>query len=70
MPDLNDQYCIVIKRYGALGIEEEAGRLNLHMVDRDAIEQWLDVTLSTLGPGDRAQITLTRGQQLKDAPPR
>ena len=68
MTDLNDQYCIVIKRFGALGIEEEAGRLNLHMVDQEALRVWLDVTLHTLGPGDRAEITLTRGQQHKDVP--
>jgi hypothetical protein len=61
---INDQYCLEIKRWGALGIEEEAGRLRLHVVDRNAIETWLRVTMETLGPGDRAELIITRGQQM------
>ena len=61
-----DEYCIIVKRWGALGLEEEAGRLNLHQVSRDEVAKWLDVTMQTLGVGDRAEITLTHGDQ----PPR
>lgn len=66
MDNLEGIYCIKIERYGALGLKEEAGNLNLHAVRRDDVETWLDLTLRTLGPGDRAEITLTHGVQ----PPR
>lgn len=62
--EVNDQYCLMIKRWGCFGIEEEAGRLNLHVVPRDEVEQWLALTLKTLGPGDRAELTITRGLQV------
>lgn len=64
MPDIEDQYCIRIKCYGALGIEEKEGRVNIHMVEHREVKKWLDRTMDTLGPGDRAEITLTRGQQV------
>jgi hypothetical protein len=63
MPEIEDQYCIVVKRFGALGIEEREGRLHVHMAAKDDVAQWLTTTLDTLGPGDRAEIMLTRGQQ-------
>lgn len=65
--DIDDAYCIKIKRFGALGLEEEAGRLNLHAREREEIKTWIDTTLLTLGPGDRAEITLTRGHQAPEA---
>lgn len=64
MAEVNDQYCLMIKRWGCFGMEEQAGRLSLHMVQRDEVERWVDTTLKTIGPGDRAELTITRGQQV------
>lgn len=64
---LADYYCIKIRRYGCLGLEEEAGAVHEHARTADDIRVWLDTTMATLGPGDRAEITLTRGLQTEEA---
>lgn len=64
MRDGDDLYCVKIRRYGALGIEEEAGRLDLHRVERSEVEMWLDVTMNTLGPGDSVDLTISHGVQV------
>lgn len=70
MSTADDLYCITVQRFGALDIEETAGELRMHAIDSHDVEQiaaavLMDV-LATLCPGDRAQITLTRGPQIGD----
>jgi hypothetical protein len=58
---LDDLYCVAVKRYGALGILEVSS--HDHAISQDRAEQLVIEHFRALGPGDKVEITLTRGMQ-------
>lgn len=61
-PVRDDEYCVRVRRFGALDVEETAGRVDRHRTTHAEVEDVIDRVLSTLCPGDRAEITLWRGR--------
>lgn len=51
-------YTLRLRRYGALGIEEEQGREQASHVDAATVMHILAVHLLAIGPGDRMEITV------------
>lgn len=59
----DDLYCVNVRRYGALGVLEAT--FSNHAVPHELAEALVTIHFETLCPGDKAEITITRGRVMR-----